>query len=98
VIANKVDERSFRELLEDAPANVVILESVRPSELHNEFAGAIALLCTSELEGFPNTFLDAGCFGVPVLSLGIDPDGMITREGGGVVTNGDLAALTMAAQ
>jgi glycosyltransferase involved in cell wall biosynthesis len=98
MIANKVDARNYQLLLKDAPSNVVVTESVRPSTLRNEFANAIALLCTSDVEGFPNTFLDAGSFGVPVLSLGIDPDGILTRERGGVVTNGDLAALIKAVQ
>jgi glycosyltransferase involved in cell wall biosynthesis len=93
MIANKVDDRHYQQLLADAPRNVTIVESVRPSKLREEFAGAIALLCTSMIEGFPNTFLDAGSFGVPVLSLNIDPDGMLSSIGGGVLTNGDLAAL-----
>jgi glycosyltransferase involved in cell wall biosynthesis len=98
MIANKVDARNYQLLLKDAPPNVVVTESVRPSALRNEFANAIALLCTSDVEGFPNTFLDAGSFGVPVLSLGIDPDGILTREGGGVMANGDLAALIKAVE
>jgi glycosyltransferase involved in cell wall biosynthesis len=98
MIANKVDAHNYQLLLNDAPPNVVVTESVRPSALRNEFANAIALLCTSDVEGFPNTFLDAGSFGVPVLSLGIDPDSILTREGGGVMTNGDLAALIKAVE
>lgn len=98
MIANKVDASSYQQLLDEAPENLSIVESVRPSELRGEFANAIALLCTSDVEGFPNTFLDAGSFGVPVLSLGVDPDGVLAREGGGVVTNGDLAALIKAVE
>lgn len=38
---------------------------------------------TSDLEGFPNSYLQAWISGVPVVTL-IDPDGVIEREGLGV--------------
>jgi glycosyltransferase involved in cell wall biosynthesis len=44
---------------------------------------ARVLLNTSEVEGFPNSFLQAWSRGVPVVSF-FDPDGLINREGLGV--------------
>ena len=49
---------------------------------------------TSEIEGFPNTFLQAWVRGVPVVSF-FDPDGVIQREGlGYAVTSLDEMART----
>jgi glycosyltransferase involved in cell wall biosynthesis len=57
------------------------------------YRGATALLCTSEYEGFPNTFLESWSTGVPVVST-VEPDSLLSAGGLGLVgrTAGELSA------
>lgn len=64
--------------------NVNMLGRVERARMTEPYRGAHALVCTSEYEGFPNTFLEAFSHGVPVVST-VDPDGLIAeRAMGGV--------------
>ena len=49
------------------------------------FAHASLFVLTSEFEGLPNTLIQACLHGVPVISLGNDPDGILSRYGVGEV-------------
>ncbi len=59
--------------------NVDYRGQVSPEEAERVIAEAAVLLSTSDLEGFPNTFLQAWSSGTPVVSLKVDPDEAITR-------------------
>lgn len=50
------------------------------------YGRARTLVNTSDIEGFPNVYLQAWIMGVPVVTL-IDPDGVIVREGLGIVAS-----------
>jgi glycosyltransferase involved in cell wall biosynthesis len=59
--------------------NVRVLGQIARDRMPAVYEGATCLLCTSDYEGFPNTFLEAWTHGVPVVST-IDPDGLIASE------------------
>jgi len=67
-------------------SNIEFRGQVAPEEAERVIAEAAALLCTSDQEGFPNTFLQAWSYGTPVVTLQIDPDSIIKRLELGAVT------------
>lgn len=93
MILNDVGNGLFEEIVRNKGNNLQVVQSVAPDQLELYFEQTRALVCTSDFEGFPNTFLDAGRFGVPILSLSVDPDGVVEREGGGFIAGGSLDRL-----
>jgi glycosyltransferase involved in cell wall biosynthesis len=73
-----ITESDFRDRASKLP-NVTVHGGVPRETTHEFYRRASLLCCTSEYEGFPNTFLEAWSHGVPVVST-FDPDGIIERE------------------
>ena len=71
-------------------SNLKVLDYVAFSDIQNYFDCAKLYVCTSELEGFPNTFIQACLGGTPILSYNIDPDGMIEKYGLGCFCRDDM--------
>ncbi len=77
--------------VESAARDVSNLEfhGFRPfAEVDDLFARCRLLVSTSEMEGFPNVFLQALRRGVPIVSF-VDPDGMIAANGLGAVVRSE---------
>ena len=73
--------------------NVVLHGQLERRATIDKIASAHALLNASPLEGFPNTFIEAWALRTPVISLSVDPEGMIRGSRLGYVCDGDLDAL-----
>lgn len=71
-------------------SNVTLIERVPFSQIESYFANARLHINTSVFEGFPNTFLQAAKYGVPTVSLQVDPGGMLSQHGCGQLCDGDF--------
>ena len=61
--------------------NVEFVGFLRNEEITNFLQGAYALLNTSRLEGFSNTFIEAWSVGTPVISTkNVNPDNIISKQ------------------
>ncbi len=75
--------------------NVTLHGRANRAEMDAFYRQASVLLCTSDREGFPNTFIEAWSHGVPVVSTH-DPDGAIARLGLGAVAAPAVSELASA--
>lgn len=67
-------------------SNVTMHGFVPYRDVGTHYDRAALLLCTSDWEGFPNTFIEAWSRGIPVVSP-VDPDDVIANEACGRVIN-----------
>jgi glycosyltransferase involved in cell wall biosynthesis len=89
-IASAVDE------LKRLP-NVTLRGFLPYAELPPFYERAALLLCTSDWEGYPNTFMEAWSRGVPVVTT-VDPDGVVDRNQIGRVCEDDPTNIADAVQ
>ncbi len=78
----------------EAAPNVTVHGPIAHDALPALYRRASCLCCTSDFEGFPNTFLEAWSHGLPVVST-VDPDNLISSRGLGA-TAGDVPDLVRA--
>jgi glycosyltransferase involved in cell wall biosynthesis len=90
LILNRTNDDSWQRATAAIPANVKLVSCVPYPAVQATFASAQFLLNTSIFEGFPNTFLQAGMEGIPVVSLQVDPAAMIARDNVGFCAHGSL--------
>lgn len=73
--------------------NVNLLGRLSHSDTLSQILNSKALISTSPMEGFPNIFIEAWACGIPVLSLYVDPGGVIGREKLGEIAYGNCEKL-----
>jgi len=86
-------DRDIRRFTKNAPDNLKFVPGLPFDEALALFSTHSAFVCTSSAEGFPNTFLQAAAAGMPILSLTVDPDGLIEKYGAGFVCEGSFDGL-----
>ena len=80
-------DRFFQELV--GLQNVNYYGQQNREYIHSLLSHSIGLINTSPEEGFPNTFLESWYNGCPVVSLNVDPGGVISTFNLGLVCDGD---------
>jgi len=78
--------------------NLEFIERVSFAEIDAFFQHARVFVKTSDTEGFPNTFIQACKYAVPIISLNVNPDGFLERHNCGKACGGDLAKCADALQ
>lgn len=89
MVMNKSDEGIYHEIVNSLPPNITFKESLEFSDVNHLMQEARLFVNTSLYEGFPNTFLQAANYGVPILSLNVNPNLFLSVSGGGVCCQGD---------
>jgi len=82
VVGTPNQESDYSQGLYDRAAgikNVTLHGRVGEKELPGFFKRASVLCCTSIIEGFPTTFMEAWSYGLPIVTS-FDPDNMIARN------------------
>ncbi|MCA3265848.1 MAG: glycosyltransferase family 4 protein [Azospirillum sp.] len=96
LVMNKADATVDAEVRRTLPANARIIDSVAPHEMGRLYGGVIALVSTSRIEGFANSFLEAAAHRTPIVSMVSDPDGFLGEHGCGVLAGESPASVAAA--
>jgi glycosyltransferase involved in cell wall biosynthesis len=90
---NQAWQRTLMNRIEAIP-NIVCLGGVSQDEVNRWLTKAHLLINTSVVEGFSNTFIQAWLREVPVASLVVDPDRILSSGLFGACAEGDVGALS----
>lgn len=74
--------------------NVKFYQGMKRADLEKVYSYAKLLINTSDFEGFPITFIEAGKYGVPIITLNVDPDKLFSKNNFGQCTKGNFNLLT----
>jgi len=78
--------------------NLRFIESVPYHRIQDHYDRARIFVNTSEWEGWPNSFIQAGLGRAAILSLAVNPDGLFEKFALGACAGGDLAGLLASAR
>jgi glycosyltransferase involved in cell wall biosynthesis len=73
--------------------NIKCVGRLKYNELIALYQKVLLLVHTAPSEGFSNVFLEAWSFGMPVVSLYVDPDRLLQEEGLGYFSAGDIGRM-----
>ena len=73
--------------------NLKYVGELSQDEVNRLLARAHVFVNTSEREGFPNTFIQAWMRDTAVVSLNVDPEGLLSRHGIGIGCSGSLQGM-----
>lgn len=93
MIMNKTHGDIFDTVLSTRPPNLTIVERVPHREIWDYYRRARVFVSTSAYEGFPNTFLQCAVAGVPVTSLTVDPEHILSKHSCGLLADGSMECL-----
>lgn len=93
MIMNRTHADVFEAVQAQRPENLTIVERVPYQDIWGYYLRARVFVSTSAYEGFPNTFLQCAVTGVPVASLAIDPEGILSKHACGLYADGNLDVL-----
>lgn len=79
ICQKNIDDRKYDILTAEAKKvpNLDFIEHVPFEQIHEYYQRAKLLVNTSDSEGFPNTFIQAGIHSTAILSLNVNPDGFL---------------------
>jgi hypothetical protein len=92
MICPREDEELWQSVFERAAEmpNLIFHERIPYHEIQQSYDRARFLVSTSEAEGFPNVMIQAAQGGAGILSLELDPDGLINTFGAGFSLRGNF--------
>ena len=98
VMPESNDKEFYEQITSEATgiANLELVGFVPFDKIDNYFADAKIFVNTSKTEGFPNTFIQAAKTKTPVVSLNVDPNGMLGKNQMGICAGSDFEKLKSA--
>jgi glycosyltransferase involved in cell wall biosynthesis len=83
----------FDQIKNALPPNVVFYDFLSREAMNKVFSECYILVSTALYEGFPNTFLQAGSNGLPVISTNVNPNNYVTEYQCGAVVDNSITQL-----